>query len=185
MFLFVLWWPEWFLTLSLDLIWVCTVQTHKAPSPGAHHWRQLCQAPWMHLQFWPANLSMLQLPAGAGLCLPALSTDRAQSAHIIRKHQAHVTCEFSGIKNIFSSAAIPTWKYPHCRAVLGTRCEDTKAVFSGTQHSAVMSCKCRILSNITIAIEGPWRAPASELGSAQIHWITLRKFQFLTSQTCT
>lgn len=30
-----------------------------------------------------------------------------------------------------------------------------KAIFSGTQHSAVMSCKCRILSNITIVIEGP------------------------------
>lgn len=55
----------------------------------------------------------------------------------------------------------------------------TKVVFSGTQHPSVMSCKCRILSNITIVIEGPWRAPGSELGSAQLHLSTLRKFQFL------
>lgn len=39
LFIFTLRCPERFLILSSDLILVCTMQTHKAPSPGAHHWR--------------------------------------------------------------------------------------------------------------------------------------------------
>lgn len=113
-----------------------------------------------------------------------------------RKHQAQVTCEFSGVKNIFScvsETAVCSLAGPYTHPEISTlqRCtwhtlvRHTKAVLSGTQHGAVMSCKCRILSNITIATEGPWRAPGPELGSAQIHWNALRKFQSLTSKTCT
>lgn len=167
------------------------MQTHKAPSPGAHHWRQLCQAPRMHLHFCPANLSMLQLPAGAGLWLPGL---RAQTGHsnIPQKTPGpwHLWV-FWDEEHFFLYAwnwiAFSGRTHSHTHLEISTlqSCTwHTRALFSGTQHSAVMSCKCRLLSNITAAVEGPWRAPGSELGSAQIHGNTLKKFQFLTSRTC-
>lgn len=170
---------------------------YRANTQGSHHWRQFCQAPWMHLQFCPANLSMLQLPAGAGLWLPGL-TAQTGSAHIPQKtpgpcylwvfwdkehfplclkldcvHWTIYICSHTHLE--ISTLQSCTWH---------TLVRHTKAVFSGTKHRAAMSCKCRILSNITIAVEGSWKAPGSELGSAQIHWNTLRKFQSLTSRTC-
>lgn len=158
MFLFVPWWPEWFLIFSLHLGTHCpnTRLLLQEPTTEGSSARHLgCSSSfvqptspcwsWAGLRAQTGHAHIPQKTPGPGY-LGAFWDEEHFSPCLKLKCVPWQVHMHSHTHPEISTLQSRTWH---------NLVRHTKAAFSGTKHTSVMSCNCRILSNITIDIEGP------------------------------